>query len=100
MFGVCVMLVLLIPSRLIPLVFPNFLPYNLTLTGSANPLREIQLELILLQFIVPTLLEHGNCRAGLKFLIKRWAEMAAKMLYVTVLVHGVVCVCTLTYVLS
>ena len=96
MFGVCVMLVLLIPSRLIPLIFPNFLPYNLTLTGSANPLREVQLELILLQFIVPTLLEHGNCRAGLKFLIKRWAEMAAKMLYVAVLVCGVLCECTLT----
>ena len=84
MFGVCVMLVLLIPSRLIPAIFKSFLPYNLTLTGSANPLREVQLELILLQFIVPTLLEHGNCRAGLKFLIKKWAEIAAKILYVTV----------------
>ena len=86
MFGVCVMLVLLVPSRLIPSVFPDFLPYNLTLTGSANPLREVQLELILLQFIVPTLLEHGNCRAGLKFLIKYWANLASKILYVYMII--------------
>ena len=84
MFGVCVMLILLIPSRLIPSLFPSFLPYNLTLTGSANPLREVQLELILLQFIVPTLLEHGNCRAGLKFLIKSWADLSARILYVCI----------------
>ena len=82
MFGVCVMLILLVPSRLIPILFPSFLPYNLTLTGSANPLREVQLELILLQFIVPTLLEHGNCRAGLKFIIKTWANLSARILYV------------------
>ena len=36
MFGVCVMLVLLVPSRLIPLIFPSFHPYNLTLMGSIN----------------------------------------------------------------
>ena len=84
MFGVCVMLILLIPSRLIPSLFPSFLPYNLTLTGSANPLREVQLEPILLQFIVPTLLEHGNCRAGLKFLIKSWADLSARILYVCI----------------
>ena len=93
MFGVCMMLVLLVPSRLIPLIFPSFLPYNLTLTGSANPLREVQLELILLQFIVPTLLEHGNCRAGLKTLIKYWATTAAKVLYVA-RVYDVVCTYT------
>ena len=48
--------------------------------SSISPIREIQLELILLQFVVPTLLEHGNSRAGLKFLIKHWARLSASLL--------------------
>jgi E3 ubiquitin-protein ligase MARCH6 len=73
------MFALLIPSRLISLLFPSFLPLNLTLSSSISPIREIQLELILLQFVVPTLLEHGNSRAGLKFLIRRWASLSARL---------------------
>ena len=48
--------------------------------NTANPIREIQIELVLLQFIVPTLLEHGNCRAGLKVLISKWAHLSARLL--------------------
>jgi hypothetical protein len=77
MFGVCVMFALFIPSRVISFLFPSFLPFNLTIASSISPIREIQLELILLQFVVPTLLEHGNSRAGLKFLIKHWARLSA-----------------------
>ncbi|CAI8010254.1 E3 ubiquitin-protein ligase MARCHF6 [Geodia barretti] len=80
MFGVCVMFALFIPSRVISFLFPSFLPFNLTIASSISPIREIQLELILLQFVVPTLLEHGNSRAGLKFLIKHWARLSAYLL--------------------
>ena len=54
----------------------------LRVCSSISPIREIQLELILLQFVVPTLLEHGNSRAGLKFLIKHWARLSAYLLWV------------------
>ena len=80
MFGVCVVVVLLLPSRLILLLGRGFLPYRLTLSSSFSPIREVQLELILLQFVIPTLLEHGNCRAGLKVLITSWAEFSARLL--------------------
>ena len=45
-----------------------------------GPLHEIQLELLLLHFVLPTLLEHGNARAALKLLVKTWAKTAAKIL--------------------
>ena len=80
MFGVCVVVVLLLPSRLVLLLGRGFLPYRLTLSSSFSPIREVQLELILLQFVIPTLLEHGNCRAGLKVLIVSWANFSARVL--------------------
>ncbi len=102
------MFVLLVPTKIILLLFDGFLPYNLTLTryihapvcvngllfcnwisqsilppslSSVSPIREVQLELILLQFVIPTLLEHGNYRAGLKFVVTAWAKAAAKLWY-------------------
>lgn len=77
MFGVCVLFALFIPSRIISSIFPSFLPLNLTIASSINPIREIQLELILLQFVVPTLLEHGNSRVGLKFVVRHWATVSS-----------------------
>jgi hypothetical protein len=74
---VCVVVVLLLPSKIIPNISDNFLPYKLSMTNTVSPIREIQIELVLLQFIIPTLLEHGNCRVGIKSLIKKWAEFAA-----------------------
>lgn len=74
------MTVLLLPSKIIPLFLESFLPYKFSLTNTVSPIREVQIELILLQFIIPTLLEHGNCRAGFKILIHYWAILAAKIL--------------------
>jgi len=72
--------VLFVPSRLIVAIFHEFLPYHLSLSSSFSPIREVQLELILLQFVIPTLLEHGNCRAGLKVLLQSWARLSARLL--------------------
>ncbi len=80
MFGVCLVVVVFIPSRLVLLCAKGFLPYRLTLSSTFNHVREVQLELILLQFVIPTLLEHGNCKAGLKVLITAWARLSARML--------------------
>lgn len=74
------MVVLLLPSKIIPLFSTSLLPYNFSTTNTVSPIREIQIELILLQFIIPTLLEHGNCRAGFKSLVNKWACLAAKLL--------------------
>lgn len=74
------MVVLLLPSKIIPLFSQSFLPYKFSMTNTVSPIREIQIELILLQFIIPTLLEHGNCRAGFKIFIQKWALFAANIL--------------------
>lgn len=74
------MVVLLLPSKIIPLFSDTFLPYKFYMTNTVSPIREVQIELILLQFIIPTLLEHGNCRAGFKVVINCWASLAAKLL--------------------
>lgn len=76
----CVMVVLLFPSKLIPVFSKSFLPFKFSLTSAVSPIREVQIELILLQFIIPTLLEHGNCRAGFKVLIRYWASIASTLL--------------------
>lgn len=73
-------MVLLLPSKIIPVFSETFLPYKFSVTNTVSPIREIQIELVLLQFVIPTLLEHGNCRAGFKKLIKKWAQLAAKIL--------------------
>ena len=35
MFGICVMLVLMVPGKVITMLYEGFLPYNLSLTRSA-----------------------------------------------------------------
>ena len=76
----CVVVVLLLPSKIISVMSYSFLPYKFSLSSTVSPIREIQIELVLLQFVIPSLLEHGNCRAGFKILITKWAFVAAKLL--------------------
>ena len=52
--------------------------------SAVSVIREVQLELILLQFVIPTLLEHGNTRAGFKIFVQFWAHFTANVLYVAV----------------
>ena len=74
------MVTLLIPSKIILMVSSSFLPYKFTITNVVSPLREIQIELILLQFIIPCLLEHGNCRMGFKIILNYWAQLTSRVL--------------------
>ncbi|XP_019864267.1 PREDICTED: E3 ubiquitin-protein ligase MARCH6-like isoform X1 [Amphimedon queenslandica] len=80
MFGVSILVLIYIPSRLVVYLFPWFLPYNLTLMSTVSPIREVQLELILLQFVIPTLLEHSNTRAAIKNGVIMWSRFMAKIL--------------------
>jgi len=68
---------------IIKLCIPSILPYKLSMSSfSPYPIREVYVELILLQFVIPTLIEHGNFRVALKAVVQAWAYSAAKLMYV------------------
>ncbi|KAF3858516.1 hypothetical protein F7725_011717, partial [Dissostichus mawsoni] len=62
-FGSIVLLMLWLPIRIIKLLFPNFLPYNVMLYSDA-PVSELSLELLLLQVVLPALLEQATPASG------------------------------------
>uniref|UniRef100_A0A3Q0R2Q8 E3 ubiquitin-protein ligase MARCHF6 n=1 Tax=Amphilophus citrinellus TaxID=61819 RepID=A0A3Q0R2Q8_AMPCI len=78
-FGSIVLLMLWLPIRIIKLLLPNFLPYNVMLYSDA-PVSELSLELLLLQVVLPALLEQGHTRQWLKRLIHAWTFTAGYVL--------------------
>jgi len=78
-FGSTVFLMLWLPVRLIKTVFKDFLPYNVTIT-SETPVSELSLELLLLQVVLPALLEQGHTRAWLKAAVTAWAKAVSSAL--------------------
>uniref|UniRef100_A0A673AW88 RING-type E3 ubiquitin transferase n=1 Tax=Sphaeramia orbicularis TaxID=375764 RepID=A0A673AW88_9TELE len=74
-FGSLVLLMLWLPVQIIKLLFPDFLPYNVMLFSDA-PVSELSLELLLLQVVLPALLEQGHTRQWLKQLIHAWTFTA------------------------
>uniref|UniRef100_A0A667WZN7 E3 ubiquitin-protein ligase MARCHF6 n=1 Tax=Myripristis murdjan TaxID=586833 RepID=A0A667WZN7_9TELE len=78
-FGSIVLLMLWLPIRIIKVLFPAFLPYNVMLYSDA-PVSELSLELLLLQVVLPALLEQGHTRQWLKRLVHAWTFTAGYML--------------------
>ncbi|KAJ8012060.1 hypothetical protein DPEC_G00064760 [Dallia pectoralis] len=78
-FGSIVLLMLWLPVRLIKLLLPAFLPYNVMLYSDA-PVSELSLELLLLQVVLPALLEQGHTRHWLKGLVRAWTVTAGYLL--------------------
>ncbi|XP_028909534.1 E3 ubiquitin-protein ligase MARCHF6 isoform X2 [Ornithorhynchus anatinus] len=78
-FGSIVLLMLWLPIRIIKNLLPNFLPYNVMLYSDA-PVSELSLELLLLQVVLPALLEQGHTRQWLKGLVRAWTVTAGYML--------------------
>ncbi|XP_077414393.1 E3 ubiquitin-protein ligase MARCHF6-like isoform X2 [Vanacampus margaritifer] len=70
-FGSMVLLMLWLPIRIIKFFFHTFLPYNVMLYSDA-PVSELSLELLLLQVVLPALLEQGHTRQWLKGLVHAW----------------------------
>lgn len=70
-FGTTVLLMVWVPVNIIERILPGFLPYNVVLTSDA-PVGEFSLELVLLQVILPALLEQGQTRQWLKALVRNW----------------------------
>ncbi|RVE58878.1 hypothetical protein OJAV_G00198560 [Oryzias javanicus] len=78
-FGSIVLLMLWLPIKLIKVILPNFLPYNVMLYSDA-PVSELSLELLLLQVVLPALLEQGHTRQWLKGLVRAWTVSAGYLL--------------------
>uniref|UniRef100_A0A8C5R3N6 E3 ubiquitin-protein ligase MARCHF6 n=1 Tax=Leptobrachium leishanense TaxID=445787 RepID=A0A8C5R3N6_9ANUR len=78
-FGSIVLLMLWLPIRIIKNMLPTFLPYNVMLYSDA-PVSELSLELLLLQVVLPALLEQGHTRQWLKGLVRAWTVTAGYFL--------------------
>ncbi|XP_030629070.1 E3 ubiquitin-protein ligase MARCHF6 isoform X1 [Chanos chanos] len=78
-FGSIVLLMLWLPIRIIKHILPTFLPYNVMLYSDA-PVSELSLELLLLQVVLPALLEQGHTRQWLKGLVRAWTVTAGYLL--------------------
>ncbi|XP_061551295.1 E3 ubiquitin-protein ligase MARCHF6-like isoform X1 [Phycodurus eques] len=78
-FGSIVLLMLWLPIRIIKHLFPTFLPYNVMLYSDA-PVSELSLELLLLQVVLPALLEQGHTRQWLKGLVHAWTYTVSYVL--------------------
>ncbi|KAK7867568.1 hypothetical protein R5R35_004318 [Gryllus longicercus] len=78
-FGTAVLLMLWLPVRILRAVWPSFLPYTVTLQSEAQ-VNELSLELLLLQVILPALLEQSHTRTWLKGLVRAWCKGVAWLL--------------------
>lgn len=68
-----------LPVKMLRTVWPNFLPYTVIVHSDAQ-VNELSLELLLLQVIIPSLLEQTHTRVWLKGLIRTWCRAISWML--------------------
>ncbi|XP_003702747.1 membrane-associated ring finger (C3HC4) 6 [Megachile rotundata] len=78
-FGTAILLMLWLPVKLLRWAWPGFLPYTVTVQSEAQ-VSELSLELLLLQVILPALLEQSHTRTWLKALIRGWCRVVAWIL--------------------
>uniref|UniRef100_A0A8D9BVB0 E3 ubiquitin-protein ligase MARCHF6 n=1 Tax=Cacopsylla melanoneura TaxID=428564 RepID=A0A8D9BVB0_9HEMI len=78
-FGTVVLLMLWLPIRIIRTLMPSFLPYRVTLTAESQ-INELSLELLLLQVVLPAILEQTQTRVWLKNVIRVWCRVVSYFL--------------------
>lgn len=78
-FGSAVLLMLWLPIRILKVILPNFLPYTVS-SNNETQVNELSLELLLLQVILPALLEQSHTRIWLKSLVRNWCRAIAWLL--------------------
>ncbi|KAI4456124.1 ssm4 protein [Holotrichia oblita] len=78
-FGSAVLLMLWLPIRILRYILPSFLPYTISLNTDAQ-VNELSLELLLLQVILPALLEQSHTRTWLKGIVRSWCRIIAWIL--------------------
>lgn len=71
-FGSTIVIIAWVPVNLLVTFVPNFLPYNAAMKTSL--VGEFCLQILILQFTVPGVLEHGTTKASLKSAICNWAS--------------------------
>lgn len=79
-FGSAVLLMLWLPIRILKVILPSFLPYTVSLDNNGSQVNELSLELLLLQVILPALLEQSHTRIWLKGLVRNWCRVVAWVL--------------------
>ncbi|KAH0945690.1 hypothetical protein HN011_005237 [Eciton burchellii] len=78
-FGTAILLMLWLPVKILRWAWPGFLPYTVTVQSEAQ-VSELSLELLLLQVILPALLEQSHTRTWLKALVRAWCRVVAWIL--------------------
>nr|CAH7717769.1 unnamed protein product [Callosobruchus chinensis] len=78
-FGSAVLLMLWLPIRILKATLPQFLPYTVSLNNDTQ-VNELSLELLLLQVILPSLLEQSHTRVWLKSLVRNWCRVVSWIL--------------------
>lgn len=68
-----------LPLKLVTSVFPSVLPYSFNL-ATEMPLGEFSFELILLQVILPTVLEQSVAAQFLKSFVIQWCKIVGRIL--------------------
>ncbi|XP_066159139.1 E3 ubiquitin-protein ligase MARCHF6 isoform X1 [Euwallacea fornicatus] len=79
-FGSAVLVMLWLPIRIIKLNLPSFLPYTVSLNSNETRVNELSLELLLLQVVLPALLEQSHTRVWLKAFVRWWCKVMAWIL--------------------
>lgn len=79
LFFMAILLIVYFPLRIIQKVIPPILPYNISLSAE-TPLSELSLELLILQVVLPALLEQTHARTLLKKAVRVWCVVVGKVL--------------------
>lgn len=84
-FGTVVLLMLWLPVQLLRTLFPSFLPYTVSISAADHPAShpgsgELSLELLLLQVVLPAILEQSHARVWLKSIVRAWCLGASWLL--------------------
>ncbi|XP_058793863.1 E3 ubiquitin-protein ligase MARCHF6 isoform X2 [Phymastichus coffea] len=78
-FGTVILLMLWLPIKILRWIWIGFLPYTVTVQTETQ-ISELSLELLLLQVILPALLEQSHTRTWLKALVRGWCRIVAWLL--------------------
>ncbi|VDN01821.1 unnamed protein product [Thelazia callipaeda] len=78
-FFTTILLVVYVPLCFITRYLPSVLPFNLSLAAE-TPLSELSLELLVLQVVLPALLEQTHARTILKTIVRSWCCLFGRLL--------------------
>ncbi|CAI5437615.1 unnamed protein product [Caenorhabditis angaria] len=79
LFFTTILLIFYIPLNIIQKILPSVLPYNVSMSAD-TPLSELSLELLILQVVMPAILEHAHTRTFVKVIVKYWCKTIGRLL--------------------